>query len=598
MSFFAGRFGDGKTVFSLNSVNGGDIGYHYSPNDNSIFHSDMPFVLVDGTYSAGLGDAGNGYYVCRMSDDIVNIKSNDPGRVILTAIEINGTHIGFLNGTQTSVDFCNQFLLDQNFPGGPRVQQVTAMYSGFGGSTSLDTGTYNYDSNIGHENSIACNGSGGLVYSSGGASGLRDIFGVQSAAFSLLGMGVNTTSVSINSGGANYWEPNFSTPIGSGYNGHYWFYVSRSNIRSFNGFPSDATNAVSGSRIIRGRPNTNGGYVARDSASNIVNQSRYGRIIQDWYDFIPTKVVWYVLNLRYVDGSMQVTGTPFTGSEIRLSPNNFIIKGCRLQDMGQKFIHQNAFGNISNRPDMEFVGNNAAYTGMFGDTSGRCEFIGSSRGSLWAPSVDFGGAKSQLSLYKYNGASQWYVDSRNHTIGNEHGVVWGPSNMPLKLFSSNVASAWIGDDINPRRVDAGNTYIGLSTVGLGLPNNNSTVILTMEVAGGNLNSAGLPIYQLSNGSFTGIQNRKYQSYTSGDRFFHQILTLPPGYFVPFHTTKTSRLYNPYGSSPDPTAFDRGSMTFTIKNLGNGNVEIGCMFHMPYSSFVFTPKVRITIQRLT
>ena len=147
-------------------------------------------------------------------------------------------------------------------------------------------------------------------------------------------------------------------------------------------------------------------------------------------------------------------------------------------------------------------------------------------------------------------------------------------------------------------VDAGNTYIGLSTVGLGLPNNNSTVILTMEVAGGNLNSAGLPIYQLSNGSFTGIQNRKYQSYTSGDRFFHQILTLPPGYFVPFQTTKTSRLYNPYGSSSDPTAFDRGSMTFTIKNLGNGNVEIGCMFHMPYSSFVFTSKVRITIQRLT
>ncbi len=52
MGFFAGKYSDGKTVLSLNTESGGDINRHYSPNANSIFHSDMPFVLVDGTYEA------------------------------------------------------------------------------------------------------------------------------------------------------------------------------------------------------------------------------------------------------------------------------------------------------------------------------------------------------------------------------------------------------------------------------------------------------------------------------------------------------------------------------------------------------------------
>lgn len=599
MSFFAGRFNDGKTVMSLNSQNGGDTGFHYSPNDSTIFHSDMPFVMVDGTYEAGLGDAGNGYYVCQMPNDIVSIKSNDPSRIILTAIEINGTHRGFLNGTQTSVDFYNQFLLDQNFPGGPRAQQTTAVYSGFGGSNSFDCGTYNYDSGIGHENSIARNGSGGIIYGSSGSMALRDILGVQTRTLGVLGLGINTSSVSIDGNQASYWEPHYSTPIGSGFNGHWWFYVSRSNIRSLNGIPNNATSPVSGSRVIRGNINDSlGGYFARDSASNIVNQSKYGRIVQDWYDVTPTKVIWYVLNLRYDNGNISITGTPFSGSEIRISPNNFVIRGQKLQDMWQKFINQNAFGNVGWRPDMEYVGNNAAYTGMFGDTTGRCEFIGSNGGGLWAPSVDYGGAKSQLSLYRYNGASQWYVDTRSNTVGNEHGVVWGPNNIPLKLFGGSVSSSWVGDDIYPRRIYAGDTYVNLGNIDLWLPNNNATVILTTEVTGGNFNIAGLPIYSLQNGNPVGIQNRKYQSYTNGDRYFHQILTLPPGYFVPIHTTKTSRLYNRYASTLDPDVFDRGSLTYTIKNNGNGTVEVGCMFHMPYSVFVFTPKIRLTVQRLT
>ncbi|WLW41240.1 hypothetical protein LPEKDOOE_00155 [Salmonella phage KKP 3953] len=347
-----------------------------------------------------------------------------------------------------------------------------------------------------------------------------------------MGFPTGVSTVPLDGGNADYWDPNWQAPIGSAGRGHDWFYVCSSNIRGFagkKGVLPDNVNVLYQSPAFPEKI-----YVCRGSTSNMAAQSARKVYVQDWYNVTPTKVIWYVLNLRYSNGSMGVSGNPFTGSDILISPSNFTIKGVSLPNTGYKFINQNAFGNLGYRPDMEYVGNNAAYTGVFGDNTARCEFIGSSNGGLWSP-VNYGGAASQISLYKFGVGKQWYVDTNTNSIGNEHGPVWSPSTVPLRLFPGNVASTYVGDDITPSYPGAGDFLSPLATVWLGLPNAHSTVILTTEVIMGNLNTAGMPV-RTYGGSAWQVQGRRQQSYTAGDGVFHQILTLPPGYLVPYHST--------------------------------------------------------------
>lgn len=590
MGFFAGKFSDGKTVLSLTNNNGRDTNEHYSPGGNTIFHSDMPFVLVDGTYEAALSNAGNGYFVCQMPQDIINLKSNDPGRVILTAIEINGTHRGFLNGTQSQVGQYLTFTEEIS-----RAFAAVGLSSAFAIGDSLASGTYTYNSSIGHEESIARQGTGGTIIQGSDFGIVRPGAFVPAGeaiagAYDLLGFPKGSSTVPLDSGNAKYWDPNWYSPIGSAGRGHNHFYVCSSNIRSYIGkkreVPTNTNVLYSSSTLV---------YTCRGSASNMASQSVNTVYVQDSYNITPTKVIWYVLNLRYSNGNMGVSGNPFTGSDIIISPSNFTIKGVSLPNTGYKFINQNAFGNLGYRPDMEYIGNNAAYTGVFGDTTARCEFIGSNNGSLWSP-VNYGGAASQISIYKFNAGKQWYVDTNTNSIGNEHGPVWGPSNVPLRLFPNNVASTYVGDDITPSYPSAGNYYQPLSTVWLGLPNVHSTIILTTEVIMGNINTAGQPIHTYA-GSAWQVQGRRRQSYTAGDGIFHQILTLPPGHLVPYHGT-SSYSYWQASSSNSKMVFRRNGYIYTVKNLGNGNVEFGVIIHAGDKAAIFLPRLRVTVQRLT
>lgn len=586
MGFFAGKYSDGKTVLSLNTASGGDINAHKNPSTNTIFHSDMPFVLVESTYESALSSAGNGFYVCQMPSAIANLKSNDPGRVILTAIEVNGTHRGFLNGTQSQV---GQFL--SSTQADPfRSFASLSQTAGFAFGNSLASGTYSYNSSLGHEESIARSGTGGTVLHSTYHGVVRPGGGAPVGAtvaetFKQLGYPIGSTSVPISSGDTYYWDPNWMAPMGAGKRGHNWFYVCNSNIRGYAGYKQTIP-----SNIVQHFSDGGYRYVCRGSTTKLVSQSANTKIVQDGYGVTPTKVIWYVLNLRYSNGSMSVSSNPFTGSDIIISPSNFTIKGVKLSTTGWKFINQNALGNLSSRADMEYIGVNAAHGGVFGDTTGRCEFVCSNKGSIWAP-VNYSGTRAQLSIYKFSASKTWYVNSNNNTIGNENGVVWGPSSIPLRLLSGNVASAYIGNDITPTYPGTGNVYKSLATVGLGLPNNNSTVILTSEILSGNLNVAGLPV-NTWNGSVFQVQGRKSQSYTGGDAIFHQILVLPPGKLVPFHTTSA------YKYTPDSGAFSRNSFIYTIKNLGNGSAELGVILHVSLGSAVFLPRLRVTVQRLT
>lgn len=591
MGFFAGKYSDGKTVLSLNKVNGGDINAHKTPNANTIFHSDMPFVLVESTYEANLTHAGNGFYVCQMPSVIANLKSNDPGRVILTAVELNGTHKAFLNGSQTQVGQFSAFFQDI-----ARAGSNIALSSAFASGNSLAHGTYTYSSSLGHEESIARQGTGGTMFQAASFQIYRpsgvSVGEAITKTWEFAGFPAGSSSVPINASNANYWDPNWQAPIGAGKRGHNWFYVRNSNLRGFAGSapsdqPSNTTRLYYLSQYV---------WVCRGSTTNLANQSAKKMIVQDNFNVTPTKVIWYVLNLKYSNGSMSVASNPFTGSDIRISPSNFTIKGVSLPNTSYKFINQNAFGNLGSRADMEYIGNNVAYTGVFGDTTARCEIVGSNKGSLWSP-VSYGGSKSQISIYKFSAGKQWYVNSNTNTIGNEHGVVWGPSSVPLRLLPNNVASTYIGNDITPSYPGTGNKYVALATVGLGLPNANSTVILTTEMVAGNLNTAGGPIRTYGSTAWQ-VQGRRQQSYTGGDGVFHQILTLPPNQLVPFHTTASYSYTQQYASQPDNLTFRRSGFIYTIKNLGNGNAELGVVIHANESAAVFLPRIRVTVQRLT
>lgn len=594
MGFFAGKYSDGKTVLSLNTVSGGDINVHKTPDTNTIFHSDMPFVLVESSYEVSLSPASNGYYVCPMPSEIVNIKSNDPGRVILTAIEINGTHRGFINGTQTQVGQYLTFAEDVPY----RAFAAAGLTAGFGCGVALASGTYSYLSSIGHEESIARRGTGGTtvqstdygIYRPGGGATAGQAIAV---AYEQLGFPTNASKVSIDPTEEFFWEPKNYAPIGSAGRGHDWFYVRNSNIRGYIGKKKEVPSNVN---LLYQHPSFIYVYACRGSTTNIAAQSVNVKYVQDAYNVTPTKVIWYVLNLRYSNGNMSVASNPFTGSSIFISPDKFTIKGVDLTTTKWKFINQNAFGNLSFRADMDYIGNNAAYTGIFGDTTARCEFVGSNKGSLYSP-VSYGGSYSQISIYNFSAGKEWYVNSNNNTIGNEHGVVWGPSNVPLRLLSGNVASAYVGDDITPTYPSAGDYYKALATVSLGLPNANSTVILTTDMVAGNLNVACTPTRVYGGVAFQ-VQGRKNQSYSESDSIFHQILTLPPNKLVPYHTTAAYSHSQIYASQPENLEFIRNGYIYTIKNLGNGNAELGVIIHSSRDSAIFLPRLRVTVQRLT
>ena len=114
---------------------------------------------------------------------------------------------------------------------------------------------------------------------------------------------------------------------------------------------------------------------------------------------------------------------------------------------------------------------------------------------------------------------------------------------------------------------------------------------------GNLNSACLPIRTYGDRVWQ-VQGRRQQSYTDGDGIFHQILTLPPGRLVPFHTTAAYRYAQLIASNPNNLEFVRSGFTYTIKNLGNGNAELGVIVRTSMNTPIFLPRLRVTVQRLT
>lgn len=607
MGFFAGKLGS-KSVFSINTTKGGAPSDHTMPNGNTIFHSDMPYVMVVNTYEANLEDVGVGFYSCEMPWDIVQQYSANPGGVVIAVLEYaQGSDVNrtVIQGTST---FHGQFQsgwesYDINMNRG-NGEYTFADSSGFSRHIDLDVGTYIYDPNIGHVESIARIGTGGLVQhevlAKGGGPGPNWLAKNRNSA--LVGMGYRQGATSVPIDGSSWHiDPDWCAPLGPTNRGHTRFYVSKFGIRGMV-TACRCSQYGAGEHNMLFWANSGDAYTARIGPDSIRRSAqRAGK--GSWEDFVnfditPIKIIWYVTNLQF----MQLDNGGFTyqvnkvfnnSGEIKISKDDFTIGGVNLGNVGWKFINQTSSYNQS-RGDMDFVGLNTCITdwNQLGNDRGICGFVGSNRGTMhWTGNQ--GGLARQLSIYKFGMHQSWWVNSQSSSIGNNYGEVWGPNQVPLKLFEGSYGGSVIGDSITPIVVSNGG-YYPLGTIGLALPATDAaTVILTTQHFSGALHKIAGGGTSTSN-SIWRVQARNKVDYTGGDTIFHQILTLPINIPVPFHS---ARLYA-VSSLGSGTAEGRMSMFFVITNKGNGTAEIGVLVRgQVHDANVFLPSMRLYVQRL-
>lgn len=585
MSFFVGRFSDGKTVLSLNKASGGTINDHKVPNANTIFHSDMPYVIITGTYTANLSSVGNDYYVCAMPAAIQNILSNDRGAVVLTVVKFTDGSSTMLYGS-SSVRSTGRYL---NPVGLPRNSSSAEGYlTRTSNHIAMNCGTYTYNGSN-HVYSIEENGTGNCVHHSnmvamgGAAANIDNLLGTLYS-----GLGYVTGSSFTAVVGTPYTDPNWAFPIGPYGNAHTHFFISNASIRFCNSYGNSSS---IGTNIYApgGNVKANRLSITKLIASNIqtknVTSTNLGKT--------PASVTWYTTNLRF-NGSAFSANAIFTGNEIKISKNSFIINGIEVNNNSTyKFINQVKVGNIANRADMLFVGTNVYKSSPTIGTNGVSAYSASNNGTISLGGSATGGC--QVSIYNFSGSKSWSVDTRDNTISTEYGDVWGPANIPLKVFAGATARYTFGDDNTLKQL--GNGYTALQTLSMGIPST-STVVVAIEVEGTSIVCSQGYVNNNSSNVFQ-IQKRARASYSYTDNTQFSILTLPANTYVPIYAMASQINSEVTGQGSDAVGYT--GVEVYLKNKGDGSVEVGVYKNNSDTAFnnvLFVPQINITIQRLT
>lgn len=620
MSFFAGKFGDGKTVFSLNAAGGGDTSMHYSPNDNSIFHSDMPHLFVENSYSAGLGDAGLGYFTCLVPGEVMNIMNADRGRVILTEYVYNNgngerSHLlqGGSLGTGNKLYAKFGVLLPPNARSegnGTLRIRITASRD-----TCLHCGYY--PTGPGNIAEQVARGTGG-VYDFTGTSGGSQQGGPAPITYMAAGLGMYTNvgatdpQVIANTWPANIDHVNAPGTFNGGFNA---FYIRhRTPPRQLGdvikGVAADpiAPTGTESALMASGQKGSGGipFWAARSSRQNTENWNSKLYDVQDYYPGWPVRIVWHITNLSYNgNGGYNITSNPFTGNDIRIDPNNFIVKGVNMMGLGRTMITQLRQGAaLGNRGDTINIGANVYSPGVDG-----LDVLPLSASSVDGSNTGWDGGNggtwgsSAFSLTRFLAGAGWYTDSRSNSIGNRYGEVWSPNRVPLKLLAGNVASADIATgSITVPAASSSSTLMGTWNLNMGSGN---AVVCTLHFSdmtwltcGGMTGSHPLPN---SAGDNYGKDYLAFSGSSRPNNWTHQILTLPAGYHVPIYSVYSAIQADTDGVTWNlPQGLRRLTQIYYLKNVGNGQVQLICGVYNQLNDIVrvLTPNMRITIQRLT
>lgn len=644
--FFAQGSGSGGTRLHLTTSN--DTGVAVGgPTAETIFHSQMPHVIVNYATSKGLSDGGEGYYVCVMPGEITDALSNDPTRVILTEITFADGSRHMLNGMSVGVGTKAGGLIGSQWPSG-----------GQGFSTAL--GNYRVNICASADISFDC----GYCFSgtSGGWSDkLRD----------------GTGAMQIITGASGKGDRGPSPPVGPiippradliptcglvMYNSTYYTSTTPTNPTSTVTLPNEAVlhpggrrrgydsfyirsdtvpmncygwngPSVAGSNPINGSPTSNS--ISTGDGSTFIGQfvranpnrqvywnsdsdpggSNYGRndIVRGGITgSIPVSVTWYCTNLYYNYNGFNIDTSLFTGNEILISPSSFTIAGVNLSTTNWKFINYVVNNtNVANRPDMHAVGTNvstydpglsnaATWTGAAMSNSVNQAFIAGGNQPNLMPNL--------LSIYNFLPSASWYVNTATSAIGNQWGDVWSPGNIPLRLLGSQ-AAATIGGNIT---FIGGTTNVNLATLGLQMnTSRGGPVVLTLDFDGaGWLGAGGIGGFNPMEtfGNSNAIDSRPRIGGSNQNQYLHQILTLPLDQAVPFYrlngiasvtNQSTSSYYSPLTFWTGPGGTGYYTITYYLVARSNGNVEVLVNNTMSglSSMKVSLPPVRIAVQKL-
>ncbi|QGH45209.1 hypothetical protein [Bacteriophage Eos] len=631
MSFFAGKIGT-KSVLSLNSASGtgNTPTNHNVPDTNTIFHSDMPYVLVQEEYSAALTNAGNDYFVCNLPAAIVNYVSNS-SRIIIPMLTVNHGGVEkhtILSGGSMSLGNCTAGSLaidiGNEWGQADTGSQIRNIWQ-FSNDLTFDTGYYTKSSaltdvqSIGlgtgrsidvmsaslYFNRVQSPGQGippipdvdqsymffasGQIY--GGRIGIRSdgkIIYADGDVFYNQRIGSVTRTIEIN----RHYVP----PTGRSL-GHNKFFVRRGIPAITKAWRVRYEQAATTTETVIQRtqnrfypqsgstgdevwlrtsvhhnlntliaPDTSGTYLNVDYKAGLYNQAT------------PVRMTWFVTNLTYNESAGTYSATsPFTANgPIKLSPSEFIINNVNVGAQNWSFLTQLSSGVLNNANNRIAMGANLSRSTAKNGSSAAAipiPYVNGNTETLLGGDTSDGWLLHKLALYKFNRNNQWKVDTRTNSIGNADGDVWSPSVNPLKIFAGNSSVVNVGGNL----INTNTNEVLLTTVNLGMNTNvrAGSVIASVQLRDATVFTAGG--YGAFNGSgpqpgnpetigVAGTASRLRTSGAIGATHHHSFCTLPVGRFVPIYAVRTAG-YNYSNTAVFPPAwFTPGGASMANKNL--------------------------------
>ncbi|NCB96445.1 MAG: hypothetical protein EOM35_08345 [Negativicutes bacterium] len=628
MSVFAGRLSN-KTVFSINTQAGGDTNIHTNPNNNSIFHSDMPHLYVEERYRVNLQDGGDGYRIGEMPAAL-RAHMNAGNRVILPILvytfngkeyrrQMTGRHEGvgysWYRADLTELGACTASRHGATFP-----DQMLEW-----GTFIRGTGRVNDE--------IAKQGTGGMMVRFSYGQGEDDI---QSAQLAKYGNGDSAIFSANVPQGSNkpeqrYWNPNSNppypnvleyeyynivnpnwiAPLGPKGGGHTHIFCRTTGGRVFGYSKIYVFDA--GPRFIYSDPyNPRNNYPLGECATSqtrgdfqaYLDRGVFTNFSQLSYPITLVAMEFLVTNLAFDRTGGYTARNIFTGNEIAIGNDTLTIKGINLRSTQFEFLTSVSTGAPPNNANNFFATNNQTSSMATYPDGGSLGMPGIAADGSSAMITPSGGTSSgsipswKVGTYKVPVNSSVELNGSQNYLALDGKQIWSPSVRPLMMFNGQKASNLIiGQNDWLINVPEGSSSL-LNSVNIGLSGSGiSTIIMSMEYMAVGLHCSGDRAFELgadASQHYRGMALRVNRAdYDVGDAITHQIIVLQPGYYVPIMSRRNISFRGGGG-----TQVPRSNIVYYVrKNPSSGVLEFW-VYSFSKVGWINAPKFRINVQRLT
>ena len=653
MSVFIGRNGS-KPVFSLNrgSGTGNTAASHANPDANTIFHSDMPHLMVKKRHIVNLGNAGGGYFTGTLPSDLVPILRNRANVVIPIVVCRNASGTEYFH-QMMGIGKSQSYAWSTTYGG-------IGISSMFGGSVhwdlNLEWGYYTNTSGRSIDDMVGMNSNAGYYVHNVecGEDYDKEFAFVMAAGQNLAQIGWPTgqardfrrnwlprAASPIYSNVAAYEKmnlhnPDYMAPMGPSGGAFDCVFVRAGGARNMTGrgvFSAATTNTVSrdidyydGEPIPDSSTGANS-FVKAGLARHVSNRLISGWTEATYASMTPVRFEFLELNVQFNNTGGYTAQNIFTGTEIKISKTDFTIKNVNLRNVAYEMLSAVSTGAPSISTNF-FTSNTQTSAANALPDGGAFRFFGCTasggNGSWASNNVDGSiGSATQWNIgtYKFPTNSTVEIDSRTPQVKLNGTPVWSPSARPLLLFANDKASNLILGDNEYLRPIANGGVLQLGSVNAGLTAAGASVILmSLEWMSNDLcGPAGDPSLQfLITGGTAGGGAVKYSpqgigrrltklDYDRGDGVSHQIVVLNANQYVPIMVTNAFS----YSGAADPSGGKPKSrfQYYIRKNGSSGVIEFWACSRAvtptvngkpasPEPPYVQFPKLRVNVQRLS